>query len=336
MPEHRGLLGERAFRQRGLVSERELESWLSWARVAGLLFAMLELTSSSQHFPPGYAAAAWAVTGVLAVGTVLAVRARTQRVARARPGARPDGARLRRGDRRRLLDDLLLRVRKPGALGADPRRDRGRASLRAARRHPHAAAAHPVPVLRRVVAVALLRAAELHGRPRDLPRRRAHPRRARRRLARPPPRDTRPGWGWCGPARRRRFATSSAATSTRSRRRTAAPARSARRWRSRTRSARSSSSCADSSRSTGRRSCSSRTTPRRRSRPPAAARASCSRPGASARSKAPCSSGCSTATPSCDATSPTRSTRRTGCSSRSACAASSSLRCPSARGRSAC
>ena len=71
MPEQRGLLGERAFRQRGLVSERELEGWLSWARMAGLLFALLEITMSSQHFPPGYAAAAWAVTGVLAVGTVL-------------------------------------------------------------------------------------------------------------------------------------------------------------------------------------------------------------------------------------------------------------------------
>ncbi len=71
MPEPRGLLGEHAFRERGLVSERELESWLSWARVAGLIFALLELTSSSQHFPPGYKAAAWAVTGVLAVGTVV-------------------------------------------------------------------------------------------------------------------------------------------------------------------------------------------------------------------------------------------------------------------------
>jgi len=71
VPEQRGLLAERAFRERGLVSERELEGWLSWARVAGLLFATLEITLSSQHFPPGYAAAAWTVTGVLAVGTVL-------------------------------------------------------------------------------------------------------------------------------------------------------------------------------------------------------------------------------------------------------------------------
>lgn len=79
MPEHRGLLGERAFQQRGLVSERELEGWLSWARGAGLVFATLEITMSSQHFPPGYAAAAWAVTGVLAVGTVLLfVLARTE------------------------------------------------------------------------------------------------------------------------------------------------------------------------------------------------------------------------------------------------------------------
>jgi signal transduction histidine kinase len=79
VPEHRGLLGERAFQQRGLVSERELEGWLSWARGAGLVFATLEITMSSQHFPPGYAAAAWAVTGVLAVGTVLLfVLARTE------------------------------------------------------------------------------------------------------------------------------------------------------------------------------------------------------------------------------------------------------------------
>jgi signal transduction histidine kinase/multisubunit Na+/H+ antiporter MnhB subunit len=69
--ERKGLLGERAFQQGGLVSERELESWLSWARGAGLVFATLEITMSSQEFPPGYAAAAWAVTGVLAVGTVM-------------------------------------------------------------------------------------------------------------------------------------------------------------------------------------------------------------------------------------------------------------------------
>jgi signal transduction histidine kinase len=71
VPEQRGLLGEHAFQGRGLVSERELEGWLSWARAAGLVFALLELTSSSQHFPAGYKAAAWAVTGVLAVGTVV-------------------------------------------------------------------------------------------------------------------------------------------------------------------------------------------------------------------------------------------------------------------------
>ena len=71
MPERSGLLGEHPFRERGLVSERDLEGWLSWARVAGLVFAVLEITMSSQHFPHGYAAAAWAVTGVLAAGTVL-------------------------------------------------------------------------------------------------------------------------------------------------------------------------------------------------------------------------------------------------------------------------
>ena len=79
MPEPRGLLGERAFQQRGLVTERELEAWLSWVRLAGLVFVLLELTSSSQHFPRGYQAAAWAVTGVLAVGTVaLFVLARSE------------------------------------------------------------------------------------------------------------------------------------------------------------------------------------------------------------------------------------------------------------------
>jgi signal transduction histidine kinase len=71
VPERKGLLGERAFQQRGLVSERELEGWLSWARGAGLIFATLEISMSSQEFPPGYSAAAWAVTGVLAVGTVM-------------------------------------------------------------------------------------------------------------------------------------------------------------------------------------------------------------------------------------------------------------------------
>ena len=71
MPEQRGLVGERAYERRGLVGERELEGWLSWVRVAGLVFVLLELTMSSQHFPHGYAASAWAVTGVFAVGTVL-------------------------------------------------------------------------------------------------------------------------------------------------------------------------------------------------------------------------------------------------------------------------
>jgi len=71
MPEPRALEGERAFAQRGLVSRRELEMWLTWARLAGLLFASLEIGAFHEPFPSGYEAAAWTVTGVLAVGTLL-------------------------------------------------------------------------------------------------------------------------------------------------------------------------------------------------------------------------------------------------------------------------
>ena len=251
---------------------------------------------SSQHFPPGYAAAAWAVTGVLAVGTVvLFVLARSESPSLGRR-ARPHGARLRRGDRRRLLD-----ASSPTSTESQVRWALILVVIEGALRFgllggiAHAAAARPVPVLRRVVAVALLRAAGLHRRPRDVPAGVLILGGARRRLARAPPGDRGAAGAGAGqrggdaprrarPPRRRR-----------SRRRTAAPARSARRSRSRRRSARSSASCAGSSRSTARRSCSSRTTRRRRSRPPAAARARCSRPAASARSRAPCSSACSTA-----------------------------------------
>jgi len=67
----RRLLGERAFESRGLVGERELETWLTWARLVGLLFAVLEIIAFREPFPAHYEAAAWAVTGVLAVGTLL-------------------------------------------------------------------------------------------------------------------------------------------------------------------------------------------------------------------------------------------------------------------------
>ncbi|HVM56314.1 MAG TPA: ATP-binding protein [Gaiellaceae bacterium] len=71
MAEPRRLVGERALESHGLVGERELETWLTWARLAGLAFVVLEIVWFREPFPAHYEAAAWAVTGVLAAGTLL-------------------------------------------------------------------------------------------------------------------------------------------------------------------------------------------------------------------------------------------------------------------------
>ena len=264
------------------------------------------------------------------------VRGRAPRVVRGRPGARLHGARLRRRDRHRLLDDLLLRVREPGALGADPRRDRGRSPLRPLRRRRHGAPPRPVPVLRRVVAVALFRAAGLHGRPRDLPRRRAHSRRVRRRLARPAagaggatgPRARRGGGGAPGRARPPRRRPRGCEPLRACARLVAGDRGGVRRIHRRAARVRPVRPHRDRARRERRRDDDRDRRPRRGRAVPARQRRAARRFRARA--------GAGRAHGASDATSPTRSTRRTACSSRSVSAASSSRRCRSVRGRSGC
>ncbi|MCW2974853.1 MAG: hypothetical protein JWM06_134 [Actinomycetia bacterium] len=66
---------------------REFETWIAWARLGGVVFAVLEVGVFTQHFPPGYLEAAWALTAVFAAGTVLllwfARSERTQQLLRA-------------------------------------------------------------------------------------------------------------------------------------------------------------------------------------------------------------------------------------------------------------
>jgi signal transduction histidine kinase len=50
---------------------REIERWVAWVRLGGLVFAVLEVGLFTQRFPPGYLDAAWALTSAFAAGTVL-------------------------------------------------------------------------------------------------------------------------------------------------------------------------------------------------------------------------------------------------------------------------
>ncbi len=49
---------------------RDLETWFAWVRLGGVVFAVLEIGVFTTTFPPGYEAAGWIVTAVLAVGAV--------------------------------------------------------------------------------------------------------------------------------------------------------------------------------------------------------------------------------------------------------------------------
>ena len=49
---------------------REIERWIAWVRVAAVPFAILQVTIST-GYPPGFERRAWAITGILAVGTAL-------------------------------------------------------------------------------------------------------------------------------------------------------------------------------------------------------------------------------------------------------------------------
>src|SRR5579864_6828874 len=49
---------------------RDLETWMAWVRVAGVVFAALEIGVFTTHFPPGYKDAGWIITAVFAVGAL--------------------------------------------------------------------------------------------------------------------------------------------------------------------------------------------------------------------------------------------------------------------------
>jgi signal transduction histidine kinase len=53
------------------VRRREIEQWIAWIRVGGVVFAVLEIGAFTPTFPPGYLDAAWALTISYAVGAML-------------------------------------------------------------------------------------------------------------------------------------------------------------------------------------------------------------------------------------------------------------------------
>lgn len=53
------------------VRRREIERWIAWLRMGGLVFAVLEIGVFTARFPPGYLDAAWALTIAYAVGAML-------------------------------------------------------------------------------------------------------------------------------------------------------------------------------------------------------------------------------------------------------------------------
>ena len=53
---------------------REAEIWIAWWRLAGLVFAILEVGVFSIGYPPGYETAAWITTAAFGVGTVALLR----------------------------------------------------------------------------------------------------------------------------------------------------------------------------------------------------------------------------------------------------------------------
>ena len=122
----------------------DVERWIAWVRLAAVLFAALEVGVFTERFPPGYERLAWALTGGL--------RGRRSASLRCEP-SRPQGvaapgrgrARVRHGRDQRLRAPLLVRVRKPDALGSHLPGRGGGASVRPARwRHR---AALPLPTL---------------------------------------------------------------------------------------------------------------------------------------------------------------------------------------------
>jgi signal transduction histidine kinase len=50
---------------------RDVERWIGWIRVGGVFFAVFQIGVIGERAPPGHIEAAWATTGVLAVGAVV-------------------------------------------------------------------------------------------------------------------------------------------------------------------------------------------------------------------------------------------------------------------------
>ena len=231
----------------------DVERWIAWVRLAAVLFAAVEVGIFTERFPSGYERLAWALTGGVRARRGAALRrepARPQSVAAPRRGR----ARVRHGRDQRLCAPLLVRVRKPDAVGAHLPGRGGGASLRPARWRHRAALPAADARLPRVVARGPLRPAGVQLGPCDLPVRDPAADRLDRRLARCP---APTGGGRRNGVRRPRpssCATGSGGASTCSRRRAAARGRSAPRSTSTRPSAHSSASSAGSCRSTGRRS----------------------------------------------------------------------------------
>ncbi|HET8895595.1 MAG TPA: ATP-binding protein [Gaiellaceae bacterium] len=57
-------------RDRRLLLLRDLETWMAWVRVGGVVFAALEIGVFTAHFPPGYKTAGWIITAVFAIGAL--------------------------------------------------------------------------------------------------------------------------------------------------------------------------------------------------------------------------------------------------------------------------
>ncbi|HVH51192.1 MAG TPA: ATP-binding protein, partial [Gaiellaceae bacterium] len=61
---------------------RDLETWMAWIRVGGVVFAVLEIGVFTTQFPPGYKTAGWIITAVFAIGALalfwLAIDARPE------------------------------------------------------------------------------------------------------------------------------------------------------------------------------------------------------------------------------------------------------------------
>jgi signal transduction histidine kinase len=53
---------------------RDVEKWMAWVRLGGVVFAVLEIGVFTVDFPPGYQTAGWVLTGVFAVGALAIFR----------------------------------------------------------------------------------------------------------------------------------------------------------------------------------------------------------------------------------------------------------------------